>query len=525
MIFLSILLACTSDKDGETDTSPTDSDTDGVGTTAETGDTTIPSDCSFDESLTVELSVAAGPDASLAALTVDTSAAAQVAVTCASTTEPDERHLIESTGAARHHELRLLGLLQDTTYTCRAVSTCPASAVSEPVSHTTGSARIEIPELQVQVDPELGMTGTYSLAPWLVDGCRHFNSPSWLMMWDPEGRPRWWWELAPDVYADLEVLYDKTTGLIEWGGGETEFGAFNSLDPWDGRVYAANLPVWDDNLFSHDGNRVDANRLLTLQYIDNHNTANTRTWAGFGIRLIDQSKGDAVLFQLDSQRYYDEGLLLEVVPDGTNGVIARDPWHANSVEWFDDPDGPVLYVSLCYGQQFWAIDGTDGSMKWRVGANLGWTVLDENGNPLSQSDLPQCQHGTERIDAKHFLFYDNGQLRGESRATEWYFDPDTKVAQRVWNWTEPGWFQPFLGDADDLGNGRVLLTQADIGCHVPRLSQIVEVDRATGRVANRMTYPNDLWGSYRTQRIDGCDLFANAKYCPAVAARLDEIFE
>lgn len=522
-MLLTFLLACTSDKDDtETDTDhvpTTDTTETGTtpGTSGETGDThSTPGACDPDPSLTVDLSVSAGPAWSLAQLTVDASVAAKVAVTCVSTTDPAERHLLESAGQATHHELRLLGLLQDTTYTCEAVATCPESAVSSSVQHTTGHEAGALPELQVTRDPTLEMTGAYTLAPWLVDGCHQWTSPVWTVLWDPEGHPRWAWAMAAGVYVDFEAQYDRTTGLIEWGGGESDNGAFNSLDPWDGRVYAASLPMWDENLFSHDGTRVDDHRVLTLQTIQNHNAANTKTWDGFGIRLVDQSASDAVLFQFDSQRYVDAAIL-EPNP------ILSDPYHANSVQWFDDPSGPVLYVSLCFAQEYLAIDGDDGSLQWQLGRGRGWTVLDESGRHMPESELPQCQHGTERLDPTHFLFYDNGQLRLESRVEEWRIDADNKTVQREWMWTEPGWFQPFVGDADDLGNGRVLLIQADNGCHVPRNVQIVEVDRASGKVVHRMTFPSDVHGAYRVQRVDGCDLFANTRYCSTLASRWAEL--
>ncbi len=519
------LLACTgAEPPPETDGRETDgpSPTDAV----ETGHTgQLPTSCEEDPALTVEASASPGPAPNQLLLTVTTSSPANVAATCSADGDPTEVHLVEASGGVRH-ELRFLGLLQDTTYTCRAVATCPTSAApSAPVVHTTGAPPEDLPELEVEVDPSLGMTGHWTLAPWLVDGCLHFRSPSWLVIWDARGRPRWWWPLAPDVYVDLEVLYDPATGLVGWGGGESPRGAYNEIHPWDGVVYEAVLPDWDGNLFTHDGHRASTTRVMTLQTVDNHDAANRRTWNGFGIRAIDPTAGDEVTFQFDSQRYVDEGHLPEgrILPF----PLDVDPYHANWIQWLDTPRGPELYVSLCYAQQILAIDGDDGSLLWQLGAGLGWTVLDESGAPMSDQQLPQCQHGAEALGGDAFLIYDNGQLRQQSSLSEWRIDGATKTAQRTFYWTEDGWNEPFLGDADDLGNGRALITQADVGCPDPKEaflhSRITEVDRATGRVASRMTFPEATDGTYRSQRIDGCALFSSAEACPAVAERIAEL--
>jgi hypothetical protein len=88
------------------------------------------------------------------------------------------------------------------------------------------------------------------------------------------------------------------------------------------------------------------------------------------------------------------------------------------------------------------------------------------------------------------------------------------TAQRLWSWTEPGWSQWFLGDIDDLGNDRVLITQAP--------GAIVEVDRITGGVASRMELRVD-GDTYRAERYDGCAFFTSVKDCADLAVRYEEV--
>ncbi len=90
--------------------------------------------------------------------------------------------------------------------------------------------------------------------------------------------------------------------------------------------------------------------------------------------------------------------------------------------------------------------------------------------------------------------------------------PARSAATRL-SWTT--WQEDFLGDIDDLGNDRVLLTQAGF------TSEIVEVDRATGDVASRMTFTGG--NTYRSERYMGCDFFDSVRYCEDLATRFAEV--
>jgi hypothetical protein len=181
-------------------------------------------------------------------------------------------------------------------------------------------------------------------------------------------------------------------------------------------------------------------------------------------------------------------------------------------------------VSLCFDRTILAVDPATSEVRWRFGPGLGWTLSDAQGLPLDEAALPQCQHGIE-VDGHRLLLYDNGRDRGESQAVEWLLDPATLTATRTWQWTEPGWFVDIWGDVDELGSERVLVTEAN-RCGSGLASSIVEVDRATGAVASRLVLPVGS-GTYRAERYDGCDLFANTRWCSALAERraaLDAFF-
>jgi hypothetical protein len=54
------------------------------------------------------------------------------------------------------------------------------------------------------------------------------------------------------------------------------------------------------------------------------------------------------------------------------------------------------------------------------------------------------------------------------------------------------------------------------------VADIVEVDRATGGVASRMTF-DDGGYTYRADRYEGCDLFTSTRACDTLKARYDEV--
>ncbi|MCB9688654.1 MAG: aryl-sulfate sulfotransferase [Alphaproteobacteria bacterium] len=450
------------------------------------------------------MTVAPGPLTNQLALTVDLASPAAVAAWCFADDAPDDEHLVEVTTPSTHHELRVMGLLSNTAYTCRVAPTCPTGGPAVEVHHATTAPSVRLPVLDVEVDATLGMTGTWTLGPWQAN----LGAPTWLVIWGPDGRPRWWWRLDPGVQIGVEALLEPGTTTILYGGGEDPDGAPTLVDLWEGTVWRATPPSWGSDQYSHDTKRLPDGRILTLQYVPNRQGA--RTWLGFGIRVLDPATS-TVDVQLESQRYVSEGLL----PPGDGD----EPYHANWVDWKDTPAGPVVYVSLYREQRIWALDATTGDLLWDLGAGRGWTVLDENGDPLPDGALPQGQHGLE-VDGDRLWVYDNGVQRLQSRAERWHVDATTHTATREWVWTEPGWYEPVVGDIDVLPGGRVLLTQGTLGTGRQR---ITEVDLATGQVASRMSTDALLDTGYRSERYDGCALFASVAACPALRTRLDEV--
>lgn len=50
-----------------------------------------------------------------------------------------------------------------------------------------------------------------------------------------------------------------------------------------------------------------------------------------------------------------------------------------------------------------------------------------------------------------------------------------------------------------------------------RFAFVLEVDPTTNEVLRRLDFTDARGSLYRAQWVDGCDLFANARYCPSLA--------
>ena len=203
-----------------------------------------------------------------------------------------------------------------------------------------------------------------------------------------------------------------------------------------------------------------------------------------------------------------------------------DPYHLNWAQVVDSGSGPVAYASLCFLYQVVAVDVTTSEPLWKFGVGGDFTLVDTAGNPLPSSEFPQCEHGLQ-MDGTHLLMMDNGWDRGFTRAVEFTLDPKTKVATETWAWgDEAPYFTRYHGGTEWLtaDHQRVLVAEAGNDCLADgRHTEVVEVDRGDDTVVHRLTLRDVHDWIYRAHRVDGCALFANAKYCPALAARVDEL--
>ncbi len=402
--------------------------------------------------------------------------------------------------------LTLLGLLADTEYTCELLG-----PVGEPLAPSitvrTPALAIEAPWSVVEHVPERfsGAYTLFNLGNGATTGEDHL-----LILVDPQGRVRWVHPIDGDFPdCDVQLLED---GTVLFGGGQGITPTIISLD--EETVWQA--PTHDESgRYHHHAEKLEDGTVLTMRHAAEEpplgQGAPGQTWTGFRIERI--APDGRIPWSWASQRAVDEGWL----PVPLVGV--SDPWHANSVSV--DPDG-ITYVNLRNASMMLAIDPT-GQVLWRLGAGGDFQLLDSEGSPLGDEHWFHGAHAPEHH-GDRILFHDNGWSRGVSPAysqvLELVLDVDARTATRTWTWSEPGWYEPAFGDADELDDGGVLIAMGHCGsCGESSVSQIVEVDRTSGEVDWRLRFDSSDYGIYRAERIDGCAIFHHTSYCPDPLAR------
>jgi hypothetical protein len=443
--------------------------------------------------------------------------AAPAWVICSLDDDPEEVHLFEATEAATEHRFDLLGMLPDVPYAC-VVSTCRTEAV----------ATIEVEAEPLWSKPTFSITegdpdaqdGFYTLLN-NTTGC-FSGAMSNVVVVDPHGRVRWVYEIGYDYVVDMDASLTPF-GDIHVGGG---WGVFDSFQDnrgtqrtigLDGTVLMRrDAPDFGEG-FNHHSEVLETGEVLSLT--GSSNADDSRSWWGVGVELFDPST-EELRWSWQTQPLVDEGVLSAVPGEDT-------PWHANSVTFRDDVDGPAAMISLYIAEQLWRVDRDTGELSWVFGRDGDFELLDTDGAPLEDSEWFFGQHDPDYRDDR-VLLYDNGNGRpggSYSRAAEYALDTDAMTATLLWAWTEDNWYNPVVGDADWWGDD-VVITKGFMGCWSPGSSDrsaVVQVDPATDAVLWRMDFDDASQVVYRSERYDGCSLFHNAKYCPDVAERVAEL--
>jgi hypothetical protein len=207
-------------------------------------------------------------------------------------------------------------------------------------------------------------------------------------------------------------------------------------------------------------------------------------------------------------------------------VVARDWTHANSVVY--DDERKAVIISSRHTDQVVAFDyldaeGPQTDVRWILGAGATMPI---------DGDLTYHQHAAEVLDDGAIIIYDNGNARpgtGQdppgnppySRAV--IYDVDDSSDDRAEWTTTQRWehvvdgddglpiFTAFIGDADALANGNVLITHGGIGPfppddESPQHALIIEVvpegDEGGPVVFSITTDRSERYTVYRSERIE-----------------------
>ncbi len=439
---------------------------------------------------------------------------AAVAVACQASDDATDTYLVEAVEPATEHLLDLTGLRPAVTYSCGVVSTCPGDAPAEPFSFSTSALPDGYPDITVETHASLTSHSGYVLTNH-VDLCED-RTKHRLVIYDIQGRLRWAWTPTGTNSPGVEARF-LGDDRIFWGAGRLV-----GVPPGVVRLdHTEELSqVWteaEDVMFHHDAVWVDDDSFLALYETEQEDQGETYT--AFDLALFDPATGE-VKWEWGSQDGIAQGVL-----DRKGSTV--DPFHANAMRWQSLPEGDRVWISLC---GTYSVIGVDVETR-QIVAELGlWgdlSLVDPDGGHLDNTHHTRCTHGIQAKDDR-ILVYDNGRDLGASRVTEYRVDVENKQAVFWWSWSEPEWWEGTLGDADWIDDERVLIAESHNECTTDSqyegdLTNVVEVDVASGEVVWRLVMGDPHDTNYRAQSLEGCGVFSATQACPEAQARLEEL--
>ena len=433
-------------------------------------------------------------------------------------------------------DIPLVGLRSERDYELTAELTDENGAVvgSADGMFTSGAIPERFGDYDFTADPERSSPGytVIEMQHWRDPASatpqRPFDEPQYLIALDDEGEIVWYYENGPLIGA-VEQTADGTFTSIFFPTGMREFDMMgNDVNVWEVPLENAegpsstgvtdgseSLPVDSDDvlleLVHHEANRMSNGNLLLLSTAHHALTPEqrsafcpgdpepfgvfsdvavefepsgrvVRTWDLWDVIDVDEVPGE----EMCNERFAVKG--------------DRDWTHANAVVYDEERDAVIF--SVRHTSQVIAMTRTD-----REGpqTEVRW-ILGEGATMPLDGDVPRYQHAVEVQDDGSILLYDNGNGREGtepddptnptySRAVLYAID-DTSPDPADWSATQV-WehraddldgepiYASFIGDADRVANGNVLITHGGIDFMNPESnlhSVIIEVvpDGAAG---------------------------------------------
>jgi hypothetical protein len=456
-----------------------------------------------------------GPNSVLSVVvTVETSAPAQVSIVA---TGGAGRVETPADAFATHHSIPLVGLRQESTYsvTVSAVDKAGHTGVAAPRHAHTGSLPADLPSLAVTSQPARMAPGV-TMFDVLHRVTNAAGTKGYAIAVDAEGEVVWYYETDHEITdigttkegTLLLLLDDSIVREIDILGNTVREYASRSAESHLTDSDAGAIPLPIDSTH-HEISQLPngdlltiSTELLTLSSADATQLCpeNPSTAVAADIVVEFTSAGEVahewhIRDLFDPMTQPGTEMCTTAVPGGPPTTIypqvpdLRDWTHTNAATV--DVHDNALVISLRHLDTIVAVryagdaSGAAGALLWEFGKYGTLQLL--NG------EWPSHQHAPEMHDDNTILMYDNGNGRVGtptvgSRAVEYQIDPDAKTVRQIWehrDTTTQGApvLSLFLGDADQLSNGNVLVTNGAAGGYGGTLNgRVVEVDRnaATG---------------------------------------------
>ena len=450
--------------------------------------------------------------------------------------------------AATAQRYPVVGLRADTEYEIEMTATAEDGSDVGTVTSSlrTGSLPDGMPAFDVTSEPARMAPGLtmFDIGQWGVEGSG--RSSPYLVIMDEEGEVVWYWESFFTV-GDTRQL-DSGRILMNYPDfGAREIGVLGeTLVAWEtipdedpppgGDAPRAIRPPRGDRPYSglhHEvGPLPNGNLLALTRRAVDVPAAERRT-----LCPSDQGEGDDEEWRLRADyvvEFERDGTVVREWPladvidpadvPGTDLCVPgpkRDWAHANGAVL--DPERNAIIVTARHIDMLFAFRyqdderGPSGELLWSIGP--GGTL------PVDNGDVTYHPHAPEVLPGGDILVYDNGNGRPGtapddptnatySRAVRYAVDdsaddPAQWTARQVWEHRTDDrdgtpLYADFLGDADLLVNGNVLIGHGGIGQAVPpargRIIEVVPTGDAGGDVVFDVWLP-DTWVSYRAERI------------------------
>ncbi len=464
------------------------------------------------------------------------------------------------------HDVPAVGMRAGSTYTLTVTATDAGgqTATADPVTFTTGALPADIPPLTVTSDPTKVAPGitlfpiTKRATPAAVAG-QPLPNLGLLVGVDTEGNIVWYHH-APSPIGDARMLANGHI-LYEYNDmGAREIDLLgNVVREWAGRLELGRLatdqygrtiagpdaiPVDIDSMH-HEINQLPNGNFLTLSTELNSVSGFTQPMCGEPPEQFTgtyQLISDVVVeFEPETgnvvhEWHLDDYFHPQATPADSNicpfapafavpvflytamGDV-KDWTHANAAV-LDEGRNAIL-VSVRHLDALLAIryaddaDGKSGDLLWRLGPGGDFTLE-------GQGELQYHQHAVEVQDDGSLLLYDNGNDRPGtdgtspdvnqhpySRAVRFALDEASKTVTQEWEMRSTIDGRPlyafFVGDADHLANGNILIDNGGITDPAGRSALVTEVT-PTGTESGTVVFTilvDDGGGSfvYRARRL------------------------
>jgi len=375
---------------------------------------------------------------------------------------------------SEQHEIAVVGLYPDSHYSIKVTVTDNDGneLTSEASPFTTASLPEDFPPIEIlRSNPEEMSPGV------TLFNVMRFNPTldiSWglLLAIDESGQVVWYHRESMPI-NDFKRLSNGNIAYI--------FGVFSvrEIDILGNRLHDWAVAQMDAETFHHEIYELDSDTFVSLGselreingYPAEEDTGPISYWVVSDTVHFFNRAGDVfktwTLFD-----YFDP---LDVRPGFHNTFYnllyahgdvetTKDWTHANAIEI--DPNDNNLLVSVCHFDLITKFDRDTGEIIWNLGADGDFEMLGEG-------QWFYHQHAPELREDGHLLVYDNGAYRpdvqpGEefTRVVEYVLqtdDPDNLTVEQVWEYRgEEPYYAPFVGDANHLSNGNILIANGGL---------------------------------------------------------------